>query len=93
MEAMQGRILRQGLAEAIEASMTEQERVAALMVRAREALRIGYAVLDARENAPRCECFYPDGSPRFTFPSGKVAHHCYNGTTETISTGGVSVAP
>ena len=71
--------------------MTEQERVAALMMRAREALRIGYAVLDARDNAHPCECFYPDGSPRRTFPNGKVAHFCYNETAKNISTAPASL--
>lgn len=60
------------------AGMTHQERVAELMVRAQEALRIGMAVLEAKEEP--CHCFYPDKSPRWVTADRKTVHHCGQST-------------
>lgn len=54
--------------------MTEQERVAMLCVRALQALRLGFAILDGPTEP--CTCRYPDGSPRYTTPDDRMAHRC-----------------
>lgn len=54
--------------------LTDQERVAAIVARAREALAIGLAVIAAREGP--CNCRYDDGEPRYTTPDGRLSHRC-----------------
>lgn len=53
---------------------SDQQRVAETAERARLALAIGFAFLDAQELP--CTCFYPDGQPRYVTLDKKPAHRC-----------------
>jgi hypothetical protein len=51
------------------------DRVLALCARARRIMEAGIAALE-HEDRP-CNCFYPDGLPRYTAgPSKRAVHRC-----------------
>ena len=54
--------------------MNDQERVAALSVRACLAIKLGLAILEGASGP--CECFYDDGLPRFVDAAKKTVHRC-----------------
>lgn len=49
------------------------ERVADICFRAHRLLAAGKLLL---EHSEPCHCFYGDGLPRFTGPTGKPVHRC-----------------
>ena len=54
--------------------MNDQERVAALSVRACLAIKLGLALLEAASGP--CDCRYADGLPRFVDAGKKMVHRC-----------------